>query len=75
MATKTRLNIVFKDAGDENWTFSLSNYVDEDATDTEIKALANGIVTNKTAFEKGPKSVVSAEMVTTTSTPIDVSGE
>ena len=73
MATKTKLNMKFVDAASEEMTVTLSNYVDEDVEDSDIKALCSGIVTNKAIFRRPPQSVKSAEIVTTVTTPIDLS--
>lgn len=75
MATVNKLNMYFKDAGDEKFSISLNKYVDSQVEDATVKALCDGIVTNKTVFRRAPQSVISAELVTTSTTQLDVTDD
>ena len=67
MATTMTLRTKFKDAGGDNMTINFP-YADEDTEDADVKALMNGIITNKALWEK-----VSAEMISTTTVEFDIS--
>lgn len=71
MATTNKINMKFKDAGGDNMSIGL-NHANEDVTDASVKTLMDGIITNKLAFERVPSTKVSAELVTTTTTPFDI---
>lgn len=66
-----RLKIVF-DAQSGTVTHNYS-YVNPEASAANIRALANGIVTNNSIYAKPPLSVKSATIITTTETPIALS--
>lgn len=71
MATTTRLNMKFLDAGGDKMNINL-NHADEDVQDATVKTLMDGIITNKVIFENVPTSKVSADLITTTTTPLDI---
>lgn len=71
MAAGTKLVIVFTDADNANKTFSF-NYAKPDVTANQVKALAEGIITNGSIYEHTPVSVKSAKLVTTSETDIAV---
>lgn len=71
MAETNRLAMKFKDAGDDVMIMSLAN-ANPDVTDAQTKALMDGIITNKLMFERVPTTKVSAELITTTTTPLDI---
>lgn len=71
MAVTNRLNMVFNDNGGDKLRIGL-NHADENVQDATVKALMGGIITNNVIFESVPVSIVSAELVTTTKTELDV---
>lgn len=73
MATKggTTLKLYFKDAGDDPMTLNFP-YADEDATDAQVKALADACVTNRLMWNAAPTTKVGAELVTTTVVEVDI---
>ena len=72
MATTMTLRTKFKDAGGDNMTINFP-YADEDTEDADVKALMNGIITNKALWQKQPTEKVSAEMISTTTVEFDIS--
>lgn len=73
MATEaTKLVLKFADAESKEISHSFSN-ADKNAQPTNVKALANGMVANGDIYTRVPVTVKSASIVTTTTTPIDIS--
>lgn len=68
----TKLYLYYKDAGDADVTYSF-DHVDDNATDQQVKAVADAIITNKNVFEAVPTTKVGAELVTTTVIEVDIS--
>ena len=72
MAVTTKLVVEFTDAAGKSHSFSY-NYIEPTAaTQTRIKNLMNGIITNGSIFEHVPVEKKSAKLVTTTQTAVDV---
>lgn len=71
VSINNRLEIKFKDSAGKTLTKSFAHASDE-ATDEQVKALANGMVTNGAIYADVPTSVVSATLVSTTSTDYDI---
>lgn len=72
MAVGTKLIITFLDASstERNFTF---NYAKSNATTQNIKALAQGLITNGSIFTNVPVTAKSAKLVVSTETDIDIS--
>ena len=68
----TVLNLYFLDAGDDPMTLKLP-YADDEATDAQVKALADACVTNRLMWNSAPTTKVGAELVTTTVIEVDIS--
>lgn len=73
MATNgIKLVMKFKDTSGDPWSISFNN-ANTSATVAQVKALADGIITNKTIWEGSlPATKVSAQFVTTSVTDVDV---
>lgn len=71
MADVASLRFKFRDSSDREFDHSF-RYAKPSTTGTDAKALADAMIANATAFKKEPKSVVSAEIVVTTATPIEM---
>lgn len=72
MASETKLVLVFEDSEEKKVRHSF-NYVKDDLTAAAAKALMNGMITNGSVYVKVPETIVSASLVTTTETALDVS--
>ena len=66
-----KLVITFVDADSANRDFAF-NYAKSNATTANIKALAQGIITNGSIFENVPVSATTAKLVVTSETNIPV---
>ena len=71
MASGCKLVMTFVDANGTNRDF-VFNYAKSSATVENIKALAQGIITNGSIFENVPVSAKSAKLLVTSETTIDV---
>lgn len=72
MATVTRLAMSFTKSNGDPVTMSY-NYAKPTATNAQIKALMQGIITNGSIFKNVPAYIKSAEFITTDKTAIDLS--
>lgn len=73
MATETtKLVLKFADAESKEISHSFSN-ADKNAPPADVKALADGMVENGSIYTRVPVTAKSASIVTTTTTPIDIS--
>ena len=70
--TSTKLAMVFKDAENNNVNLNYS-YADPNVQASDVKTLANAIVTNGSIFKKVPVAKKSAKVVTTTENELDIS--
>ena len=66
-----KLVITFVDADNANRDFTF-NYAKSNASTANIKALANGLITNGSIFEHVPVTAKTAKLVVTNETTIDV---
>lgn len=66
-----RLEIKYKDVTDDLLTISFP-YADDEASVADVKALADGIITNGTIFERVPVTKISAAFIVTEVTDVDV---
>ena len=66
-----KLVMTFVDANGANRDFTF-NYAKSNASTANVKALANGIITNGSIFENVPVSVKTAKLVVTSETNIPV---
>lgn len=71
METTTRLRLKFKDQNDDDRVIAISDVSDE-ANATDVKALADGLIANNAIFEKKPTEKVSAELITTETSEINI---
>lgn len=70
MANSTKLVLKFGTAsGVKTWTY---NYAKSNATTVNIRALMDGMITNGSVYQYPPLTKESAEIVTTSTTPVDV---
>lgn len=67
----TKLRLKFKDSADKDTEMSYS-YVKSDITGAQAKAVGDAIVRHKSCFKNNPSSLVSASIVQTTETPIEL---
>lgn len=67
-----KLRLKFKDNKDKDTEMSYS-YAKKDVAGSDVKALMNAITQNKAAFKNGPTTAVSAAIVETTETPVNLS--
>ena len=68
----TVLNLYFKDAADDKMTLRFP-HADDEATDTQIKTLADACITNKLMWNSAPTTKIGAELVTTSIIEVDIS--
>jgi len=68
----TELQIKMKDGNGDPWNIAF-RYADDEADAADVKALADGIITNKSIWEKQPATKVSAALVTTEVIDVDIS--
>lgn len=68
------LRLVFKNAAnDKKITYNFT-YAKASPTEVDVKALGAAMIANKDIFDKGqPGQLLGAEVIITTSTPIDIS--
>jgi hypothetical protein len=71
-ANGTELHLKFKDAADGSKLIKFP-HADPNATDANIKTLADACVTNRLMWNDAPVEKVSAELVSVTVIPIDIS--
>ncbi len=71
MVTTSKLNLEFRDANGNAVKFSY-NYAKSDISSSAVKSLMQGMITNGDAFTNVPASIYSADIVTTTTTELDV---
>lgn len=69
MATTLRLKFGTM-SGVKTWSF---NNADTDVTSAQVKALADAMIANGDIYKYPPMTKESAEIVVTTTTPIDIS--
>ena len=62
--TGNKLSLTYKDSDYNNMTMSY-NYADPDVTTAAVQALATGIITNGSIFDKTPIAAVKAEIIQT----------
>lgn len=80
MSTVRVLKIGFKTALEENGTFSVKYVKDPNGsgsdklTDAAVQTFCGVLLSNSTLFKKAPVSIESAEVVTTITDEVDVSG-
>ncbi len=67
-----KLVLTFADAGGNSFNMSY-NYADTDVTASDVQALATGIITNGSIFEKVPVTAKGAKLLVTTETEFPVS--
>lgn len=65
------LKLKFKDADARNISSTL-NHVKPDAGAPAVKALMEGMIANKAIYSPEPASIVGAEFVTVTNTPVSL---
>lgn len=65
----TKLRLKFKDSSDDSFYMNI-NHADDEATPADVKALGQGIVTNKLLWERSPVSFEAADFITTETTPV-----
>ena len=65
------LKLKFKDA-DARAISSTFNHVKPDAEASAVKALMEGMIANKAIYSPEPASIVGAEFVTVSSTPVSL---
>ena len=71
-ANGTDLRIRFADASEDEFDVRFP-YANASADPDDVKALADGIVTNGTIFEQVPVTAISADLITTVVVPVDIS--
>ena len=69
MATSLKLKFRDADAKELSTTF---NYANSSAGAPAVKALMEGMIANGAIYAAAPASIVSAEFVTTTATPVSL---
>lgn len=74
MAEGTKLVMTFETSSGKDTQLSFK-YGKPSATTSQIKTLANAIITNNVIFEYPPTAVKSAKMVTTSETVYDLSND
>ncbi len=65
----TQLKLVFSGAGDKN-VVMIFPWAKSAATGTQVKALMQGIIANGDIYVEVPTSIISAEILQSTNTPI-----
>ena len=68
----SKLVMTFADANSDEVKFSYS-YADKDASNTSIRQLVAGMITNGSIFTNAPVASKSAKIITTTEKEIDLS--
>lgn len=71
MATTTKLKYGFRNATGDTFSMSYS-YIDPEASAADIKSAGQLIVTNGSIFENVPAVLRSAELITTTTTAVNL---
>lgn len=71
MRVATRLKLVFTGVGDKKIAMQFP-YVRGSATGAEVKALMQGIVADGGVYVDVPTGIVGAELLDSTSTPVDL---
>lgn len=72
MASGTKLVLSFENDEGRTTTYTF-NYAKSTATATQVKALMNGMITNKVIYENAPTVIKSAKTVTTSESVYDLS--
>ena len=72
MATTNKLQLKFKDNEGKTVSFNF-NYVKANATAANIKALMNSMISNTDIWQKTLLLKASANIITTTTTAVDIS--
>ncbi len=70
--TTNKLQLKFTDSNDKNISFNYS-HAKANPTAANVKSLMQGIITNNAIFQKTPSAMVAANLITTTTTSIDIS--
>lgn len=68
----SKLVMTFADANGDDIIFSYG-YADKDSSNTSVRQLVNGFITNGSIFTRVPVSAKSAKFVTTTEKEINLS--
>ena len=73
MATTTTAKVVmaFYDEDEKNFNVTLNN-AKSTATDAQVKDLMDVMITKANIFQRPPSAKISAQLITTTSTDLDV---
>ena len=73
MATTTTAKVVmaFYDEDEKNFNVTLNN-AKPTATDAQVKNLMDVMITKANIFQRPPSAKISAQLITTTSTDLDV---
>ena len=74
MAESRKLQMTFLNSNGASKNFSFSNIKDrESLVDANVKALMEGMIGNGDIYETPPAAIVSAKIVETTETAVDLS--
>ena len=72
MATSARLSLNFTKSSGELMNITYSN-VKQNVSSANVKALMQGIIANGDIFSNRPVAIISAEIITTDKTVVDLS--
>lgn len=72
MATSTKLKMDFAKSNGDDMSITY-NYIKNNVSNANVKALMEGMITNGAIYEKVPAIIKSATIITTEETAVDLS--